>query len=63
MKQRSLEVTGAEPSVCHESLSVTLALGVGEEKHCWAMVKAVRSWGRAFLRSWLDLEGREEQHR
>lgn len=32
-----------------ESLSATLvaALGVGEEKHCWAMVKAVRSWGQS----------------
>lgn len=32
-----------------ESLSVTLGavLGVGEEKHCWAMVKAVRSWGQS----------------
>lgn len=32
-----------------ESLSATLmaALGVGEEKHCWAVVKAVRSWGQS----------------
>lgn len=55
-QQRSLEVTVSSVCVCRKSLSVTLAaaLGVGEEKHCWAMVKAVRSWGQSSASLWVE---------
>lgn len=42
--------------MCPESLSAPLGavLGAGEEKHCWAMVKAVRSWGQSSASLWVE---------
>lgn len=45
---RGLCRSQAEPGVCilRASVSPLQLLGVGEEKHCWAVVRAVRSWGQ-----------------